>query len=316
MNDPAIRRWNPGFVAMRWRHAFWIVPLLGVLAALAAHLAFHHRTDVRAVIQIQMGSSWPPSPSMEEMLRSDEVLRGTIRELGLAARWKANEEDAVERLRRQTVMSRVHGTLLIDISHLSFRPATAMETALSLARQFQSEVERHQRSFHTFELRRLQSEVERHETEIERLRERIARKEEPSPQPRGNPVILTGPLIKPHAPNLGGDMQLAGYETGPPVKPPAASPKDALEKAQEALAKAKLDHTAVEMQVSNAIRLHQSPSLTQAVLPAAKRLGIGLSIAILVTPAIAYLLELLFPRKLRPQEIPASTVSGETATMP
>lgn len=32
MEGLAFRRWNPGFVALRWRHLFWMLPLLGLLA--------------------------------------------------------------------------------------------------------------------------------------------------------------------------------------------------------------------------------------------------------------------------------------------
>ncbi len=277
MNDPAIRRWNPGFVAMRWRHVFWIVPLLGVLAALTVHLAFFHRTDIRAVVAVR-GVNF----DLKELLHSDVVMRKSVRDLGLAARWSMDEDSAMERLRGETVMTVVPGTALAGISHLDFHPGKATEAAMTVVRHLVDETENRLRhSFIDLRINELSQAACMLDAEHGELLQRIELERIKSERASRDPALLAADI----------DPELVA----------------ALDRNRRLLEQVNLQLISVkyaQITYESPLLGLDSPSFSQTLLPASKRLGIGLFAAVLAAPLVAYLLELLFPRKPRPEEIP------------
>ena len=122
--DPApIRRWNPGFIALRWRHLFWGLPLLGLLAGLAVHFLPMIRGTATGIVQIRpvpltvaSGRSFLGVSDVATMTRSDDLLGQTVLALDLPRRWRKESDVCVSELRDAINIEYIPGTALVQIS--------------------------------------------------------------------------------------------------------------------------------------------------------------------------------------------------------
>lgn len=121
MDSAPIRRWNPGFIARRWRHQFWILPLIGLAAGLLVDFLPVIRGTATGVVQMRSGGSNVPSvfaispPELNQVIRSDEILRATIRSQDLAVKWRMSEQACITDLRAGIRCRILPGTTLAEI---------------------------------------------------------------------------------------------------------------------------------------------------------------------------------------------------------
>ncbi|MEK7949432.1 hypothetical protein [Luteolibacter soli] len=105
MEGLATRRWNPGFVAMRWRRLFWMLPLLGVVMGVAWFLFQQFReTSVPGSIAYFSGKT--SSAGNEEVARegmefmtSERVLKRAANRVERSETWGVSAD--VDVIRRQ-----------------------------------------------------------------------------------------------------------------------------------------------------------------------------------------------------------------------
>lgn len=142
--DPApIRRWNPGFIALRWRHLFWALPLAGLLIGMIVHLVDYQKKNVSTSL-VQLDP--PPFSSfgfseLINLIRSDDILEATSQEVELPARWRTDRVQSVDALRRIVSCEQIPGTSLVAITIKGRKSPETVELCTALTRQVEKAVE-------------------------------------------------------------------------------------------------------------------------------------------------------------------------------
>lgn len=104
MSSSPLKRWYPGFVALRWRHLFWALPLLGLLVG--------GGIQARSVIQRQ--ESAPLSMAgIRDLILSGAVLQEAGLNSGHVKEWTT---DSANRLRKIVACEEIKGTSLLAIT--------------------------------------------------------------------------------------------------------------------------------------------------------------------------------------------------------
>lgn len=134
MCDASSHRWLPGVLTMRWRHVFWISPLVGMVLGLGIHFVFFHRseikTEIKTVIMVR-----DHLQAHVDSIHSNTILVPVVRELDLAQYWHLSEDAAIGRVRANLRQSTLEGTNISCISFHEFDPMVAVKVPPAVVRQ-------------------------------------------------------------------------------------------------------------------------------------------------------------------------------------
>ncbi len=296
MSPAPIRRWNPGFIALRWRHLFWGLPLLGLLAGLVVHFLPTIRNTSTGVVQITRNlraeSGLPSFTNIElpDVVRSEEVLWAAIQGLDLQGQWKMSRDDCVAELRDQISCKFIPGTELVEIS-VSGRSLAESER---IWKRLATALNDHAKGVINL---RDKAKLDRLEGEIEKIRAEVEIKRRALPAGVWSYQDLLHRKSAPAAP-----PDISTYQ---PLSKEAAE----FEKSLKLLELLQIKFISDKMQIMitdegrNLIWIHEAPgSRSHALLwdtlrPLVLHSSIGVGSGMVLAVILAYLLELLFPRK-------------------
>jgi capsular polysaccharide biosynthesis protein len=285
--DPApIRRWNPGFIALRWRHLFWSLPLLGLLVGLVVHFLPMIRNTATGVVQIRPTALSFSTADVVHAVHTDDILALTGIRTDLSHRWNLKGREGgscTEKLRRSVSAKPIPGTALVEIS-VSGRSRAESELIWHALVTALKEHFGGLRSVHDqTKLHQLEDAVKRQKADVDSKREALRR------------VIKTGPLL--HYPN--GAMQQPGGQFN--------KLKADFENSQKLLDQLQIKEISEKMQCrmmeSEVTIIHEVPgtpvpvTLWDTLRPLVLHSSIGVGAGMVLAVVLAYLLELLFPRK-------------------
>ncbi len=294
MNSLPSRRWDPGFIAMRWRHGFWGLPLLGLLAGLIVHFLPMIGNTATGIVQIRPGGSvgsipWTPTslplftPSgVVGTVGSDDILRPTALALDLPAKWRMEEDKCVSELRNAIRCDEIRGTALVEIT---VRGRNRRESKLiwhALVTTLQEHFEGLRSVHDQSTLAHLEAAVKRQKADVDSKREALSQ------------ALKTETLL--YYPN-GAVPQTNGK---------FLTLKDDFETSQKLLEQLQIKEISEKMQAritEDPLIIHQAPGTPVPVTfwdtlrPLVLHSSIGLGAGMVLAVVLAYLLELLFPRK-------------------
>lgn len=125
MTPPAIRRWSFAFLAGRWRHVFWIVPLIALLAGMLVEgRAYLRGQEARCVIQYRPFST-ATLGDLRELILSDAFLE--------EARISSGSRLPPAEVREIVRCEKIKGTSLLVISAKGRSSATKVDLCNALA---------------------------------------------------------------------------------------------------------------------------------------------------------------------------------------
>jgi hypothetical protein len=122
MEELESRRWNPGFVVMRWRHLFWLMPLLGLVTGLAwTWMEDFEEISVSGLVEYRADVT--DNSSNEKLaldgialLTSDRVLERASTQLSLDKPWWVDASVASLRSRQTVEFDPVRGSPVIRMT--------------------------------------------------------------------------------------------------------------------------------------------------------------------------------------------------------
>lgn len=124
MKRPLINRWSPGVVALRWRHLFWILPLLGMLIGGGIEWrGYQLGIQARGVIQRQESATISEA-EIRDLMLSDSVLQEAAHTSGYLKEWRP---DSAEKLRDIIRCEEIKGTSLLAITVKGRSTSTKMD---------------------------------------------------------------------------------------------------------------------------------------------------------------------------------------------
>lgn len=288
MHELAPRRWYPGFIALRWRHLFWGLPLLGLLAGLVVHFLPMIRGTATGVVQIRpipssTTGTLPAYSDVARMVTSEEVLLAITRSLDLPRKWRIEEEACLSRLRGSIRCKGITGTSLLEVRVKGAHRAEAIRIWEALIKESVDQFSQLAAADHAAEIAVLNSRVEAAKADVEAKRETLAT------------TMHTSDLL--HLPGPPGPSRFSHYF------PRAKAEFDAAQTALEAAQVAQISARMQSLITANPLIIHQAPgtpapaTLWDTLRPLLLHSSIGLGAGILLAVVLAYLLELLFPRK-------------------
>jgi hypothetical protein len=175
--DPApIRRWNLGFVIMRWRHLFWGVPLLGLLVGLVLHFLPMMEKSVNGIVELRSLTTGNPlsgASHLDTVIKSDALLRPTVTALDLPRHWQMASDDCVNRLRERIQIEPIRGTTLLGIRVKGRSRAESRQIWETLATSLNEHFNRSAGIQDQTKLERLNAELERQEADVESDRQAL-----------------------------------------------------------------------------------------------------------------------------------------------
>ena len=285
--DPApIRRWNPGFIALRWRHLFWGLPLLGLLVGLVVHFLPMIRNTATGVVQIRPPSLSFSTADVVHAVQTDDILALTGIRTDLANRWNLKGKEGspcAEKLRRSVSAKPIPGTALVVIS-VSGRSRAESELiwhalVTALQEHFEGLRSVHDRS----KLDQLEAAVKRQKADVDSKREALS-------QANKTETLLYYPNGAVQDPNSQFNTLKADFEASQKL----------LEQLQIKEISAKMQCRMMESEV---MIIHEVPgtpaplTLWDTLRPLVLHSSIGVGAGMVLAVVLAYLLELLFPRK-------------------
>jgi hypothetical protein len=286
MEGFASRRWNPGFVAMRWRHLFWLLPLLWLLAGVAWFLIEQFK-ETAASGSLAYYSGRDSSMSDEEMAReglafmtSREVMEGAVKRLSGSTTWGLNTDVDNIRSRQRAEVDPSLGLSAIKLTVTGRGEKAAHETWMAIYDAAQEIAARDQFEFERDRIEFLKEEVIRLEGELADLG--IA------------PVVSESPSARPARLLL--RDQLPGSED-------IGTMLSALDDARKELRRLEAGQWC-GTGFFNPVGLISSPHLSTPVLPFGQVGMLGVCVAsgfgggLFMAVFLAYLLELLIPRRV------------------
>ncbi len=284
--DPApIRRWNPGFIAMRWRHLFWSLPLLGLLVGLVVHFLPMIRNTATGVVLVRPGALFSAA-DVVHAVQTDDILALTCIRTDLANRWNLNGREgspSTDELRRSVSAKLIPGTVLVEIS-VSGRSRAESELIWdALVTALQEHIEGLQSVHDRSKLDQLEAAVKRQKADVDSKREALS-------QAIKTETLLYYPNGAVQDPNAQFNKLKADFEAS-----------------QKLLEQLQIKEISEKMQCrmmeSDVMIVHQAPgtpapvTLWDTLRPLVLHSSIGVGAGMVLAVILAYLLELLFPRK-------------------
>jgi hypothetical protein len=282
MSPSRSTRWNPGFIALRWRHLFWGLPLLGLLAGLVVHFLPMIRNTATGIVQIRPTFS---TADVVHAAKTDEILALTGIRTDLTHHWNLEGREGspyTEELRRSVSTKPIPGTALVEISVSGRSRGESKLIWHALVTTLQEQFEGLRSVQVQSTLAHLEAAVKRQKAEVDSKREALRR------------VIKTGPLL--YQPN--GVVQQPGGQFN--------KLKADFENAQKQLEQLQIEEIMEKMQakiMEDPLVIHQAPgtpvpvTLWDTLRPLVLHSSIGLGTGMVLAVIFAYLLELLFPRR-------------------
>ena len=270
-------RWGLGFIAKRWRHVFWLLPLAGLLIGLGLQIWTIYGPTAIGIVQARpTPARYSPTHFSEVAteFQSDDILSKTSYSLDLPGRWQLHREACVLRLRKMIGTKCIPGTSLIE-----FRvTGRSRRESIEIWKAIHAHANEH---FVDIRVAAEQAKLDEERAKIKVLEDdREQRRQELSSAIRRNN----------------------------PLKVDIGKLRADFEATQKALEAAKIHLISGEMQcwlMENPILVHEEPVIPPSWLhkdvlrPLLHHAGIGFSIGMILAAPVAYLLELLFPRKQR-----------------
>jgi hypothetical protein len=273
-------RWGLGFIAMRWRHVFWVLPLAGLL--LGSGLQFWKLYGPTATGLIQapyFGFSPGARPAdVARLLHTDDFLSKAEGSLGLSKRWAIDPGTCVVKLRNMIRSDAVPGTSLVELRVTDASRTEAIEIWNTLARLTNQ---------HFVEIRNasIESALAAKKATIEALQ-----------------LDLDEKRVK-----LSAALKLSDLISDWPDSPYDQKKSAELE---QIIADVETAQKALDIHLFSTacysgeapINVHEAPTFFslnrwETLRPLLIHAGIGLCIGVLLTAPLAYLLELLLPRR-------------------
>lgn len=286
MDPTSIRRWNPGFIAKRWRHVFGGLPLLGLLVGLAMHFLPMIRPTATGVVQIRFGVPPFSTADVIHAVHADDVLTLTALRTDLANRWNLKVREgspSTEELRRYVTAKPIRDTSLVEIS-VSGRSRAESELiwdalVTALKEHFDA-----RRSVHD------QTRLEQLEVAVERQKAEVDSKREALSQAIKTETLLYHPNGVVQDPHSEFNTLKADFETS-----------------QKLLEQLQIKEISEKMQCKlmedHPLFIHRNPgtpirtTLWDNLRPLVLHSSIGVGAGMVLAAILAYLLELHFPRR-------------------
>ncbi|MEK7948859.1 hypothetical protein [Luteolibacter soli] len=281
MNAAPTYRWGIGFIAMRWRHVFWLLPLLGALLGLGQQYWKLYGPTATGLVQVSSFGISPMRTSPAEtarLLQSDEVLSKTETSLDLSGRWSTDPSSGVARLRRMIRCEVIAGTSLIELRVSDTTRSEAIEIWSTLASLANQDIIDARQAAADAKRAADEAALEALELDLEEKRQKLAsaltQKTPATDRPGETPTELE---------HLRADFEAA---------------KKTYYKELIRL----FPSVAVCGIPVDPITIQEAPPIfslnrRNSIRPLAHHAGLGLSIGVILTPLLAYLLELIFPRR-------------------
>lgn len=306
MSLPQNSRWHLRIISKRWRRAFWLITLFGLLAGLSVHFYPYltrntakgqilvstipkagHRTSIKSTTRLAAVT-----------LRSDVVLAQTMIDLNLPEEWGMEGEECVSRLEDRVFSRRDPKTGLVMLSVKGHSRSEAIRIWDKLIELAGDELIRLEKPVLVETLKALETEINTRQKSVNSTRkalglamaaEAYARRHQKVDGPDTVPVL---PDRLPNFPGPGSnayDVEKALSEHKQAVA--------ALETAQARMAAETKTWSSIErpfiVQAAPSISTPDSVSLLSIV----KHSTLGLAAGLILALILACLLELLFPRK-------------------
>lgn len=291
--DPApIRRWNPGFIALRWRHLFWGLPLLGLLIGLVVYFLPMIRNTATGVVQKRPGALSFSTADVVHAVHTDDVLALTGIRTDLTHRWNLEGRAGspyTEELRRSVSAKPIPGTALVEISVSGRSRAESKLIWHALVTALQEHLESLRSANDQTRLDQLEAAVERQKAEVETKRRALPADFGYQDLKHRNTPLTSPPDFRPYRPR--------------------SKEADEFESSQQVLEQLQIKFISEKMQLmitdgtENPIWIHEAPgsrssvTLWDTLRPLVLHSSIGLGAGMVLAVVLAYLLELLFPRK-------------------
>ena len=292
MSSAPIRRWNPGFIALRWRHLFWSLPLLGLLAGLVVHFLPMIRGTATGIVAV--GRVWPTvdglptftSVDVPEIVRSENVLRDTISKLDLAKRWEMDGEKCVAELRGRISSNLVAGSPQVKLSVSGRSRAESdliWDSLVSASKNYAVGLLEFR---HQANLDRLEVQIENYTADVETKRRALF-------------GLFTAENLR-FRPNKQPPISSADLTT---LRADLEESKNRMELMQIQFLVQKSSLKARDEQDRSPILIREAPgsssppTLWDTLRPLVLHSSIGVGSGMVLAVILAYLLELLFPRK-------------------
>lgn len=288
--DPApIRRWNPGFIALRWRHLFCGLPLLGLLVGFVVHFMPMIRPTATGAVQIRPTALSFGTADVVHAVQSDEILALTGTRADLANRWNLKGREGgsyTEELRRSVSAKPIPGTALVEISVSGRSRAESKLIWHALVTALQEHLESLRSANDQTRLDQLEAAVERQKAEVETKRRALPADFGYQDLKHRNTPLTSPPDFRPYHPK---SMESAEFE----------SSLQLLEQLQIKFISEKMQCTFTE----DPLIVHEVPgnpapvTLWDTFRPLVLLSSIGVGAGMVLAVVLAFLLELLFPRK-------------------
>lgn len=290
MDPSPIRRWNPGFIALRWRHLFWSLPLLGLIVGLVVHFLPMIRPTATGVVQIRFGVPPFSTADVINAVHADDVISLTALRTDLANRWNLKVREgspSTDQLRRYVTAKPIRDTSLVEISVSGRNRAESELIWHALVTALKEHFEELRNVHDQSKLDQLEAAVKGQKADVDSKREALSR------------AIRTETLL--HYSNGSGPQTNKDFQTL----------KADFEASQKLLELLQVKEISEKMQcrlMENPLIIHEAPgtpvpvTLWDTLRPLVLHSSIGLGAGMVLAVVLAYLLELLYPRK-RTEEI-------------
>lgn len=290
MSTSSIRRWNPDEVITRRKRLFWLIPLLGLISGIAFSFSplLRWKTAV-GTLQIRTqslpGETTPlfTPADLADAIPSDEVLEETAIALDLSKGRQGENQEIIASLRTKISCRPIPGTDLVELSAKGIDRADAERIWRGLISSASEHLRTRRADLEQTWLAAIAVEIENRKAEFETKSEELQRYLDlKRPRLYDNPLDLRSPT--PRLIKLQGDL----WDD------------------QEILAKLEIAEIAGRMNrqlIEDPVFIHETPSAHISIflsrMPRALTVSssIGLGAGMVLAVILAYLLEMLFPRK-------------------
>jgi len=275
MNAAPTYRWGLGFISLRWRHMFWLLPLTGMLTGLGLQLWAMYGSTAVGIIQVCPPHGLHTGTPLVDV-ESDEILSKTVDSLGLSEQWAKSPETCVLKLRKMIRSEPVPGTSLIEVRVSGRNRREAIEIWKALLAHTNQHFLDIRSAAEDAKLAAMEATVKAMELELDQMRIKLS-------------SALKKDKLTPGAPGV--DLKQLKID---------------FDAAQRTLELVKIHLLSNQMRcvlMENPVISHEEPVISPPwthrdfFRPLSLHAGIGLSIGVLLSPLMAYLLEFLFPRR-------------------
>jgi len=280
-------RWGLGFIAMRWRHVFWLLPLAGLLIGLGLQLWVLYGPTAVGIIQARpipgyRAATFPVD--VATVLQSDVILSKTTDSLDLAEPGASNRERCMLELRTMIHTQCIPGTSLIEVRVAGRSRRQSIRIWNALLYHTNKHFDDIRSAAENAKLAAMEATIKALELDLDQMRRELS-------------VALAG-----NNPTFGA----TGSADEEKRKAELGKLKTDFEAAQKSLEAAKIHLISRQMGcrlLENPIISHEMPVISprwthrDVLRPLLYHAGIGLSIGVLLTVPVAYLLEFLLPRR-------------------